>query len=302
MTTSSQRDRWLLPRQQTEYPARDLLSEATLHARREVTFLVLAAMFFVAATALLVLGTSRVIDVPAWLAHVAELHVPFALLVPLGVVPLAASFVASAMVCELFGSRRGRLLLAVGLVASIALAGLMHVADRLDGGAAFAVSLALAASFFVAHACHLLAVEAMRRRARGRHFILRTITASLFAHTTGWCAFGFVLYGTTSTSTSAIAALAIGAAACSVACGLVLVIPAAIATRSLAVALRVGHGLLDDDAEVRPDRPRSEPSFAAGSVARRLPKAVIVDDDTPALQPFSSAEMRFFTEGDTVYD
>ena len=44
---SSDRDRWLLPRQQREFPSRRVLSEEHLHARRERTFLLLAGTFLV---------------------------------------------------------------------------------------------------------------------------------------------------------------------------------------------------------------------------------------------------------------
>jgi hypothetical protein len=60
--------------------------------------------------------------------------------------------------------------------------------------------------------------------------------------------------------------------------------------------------------------------LATGSGSRRLPPAVIVDDDLDedaillqiddrrprtrrsSLQPYSSAEMRFFTEGEEMYE
>src|SRR5829696_3922156 len=45
MPTNSYDDRWLLPRRQTDYPSWDQLPEATVHGRREATYLVLAATF-----------------------------------------------------------------------------------------------------------------------------------------------------------------------------------------------------------------------------------------------------------------
>src|SRR5215471_16342344 len=77
----------LLPRQQTEYPTRDLVAEERLHGRREGTFLILAAMFLVASAGLVLLGTNRVIDLSALIAAVipgAEL--PIALSLPLAVI------------------------------------------------------------------------------------------------------------------------------------------------------------------------------------------------------------------------
>src|SRR5262245_25949257 len=104
MSTYSGRDRWLLPRQQTEYPARALLPEALLHGRREATFLVLAALFFVATTALITLGMTREVDLSALLASISpSIEVPTALLVPLGALPFALALIANALVCELLG-------------------------------------------------------------------------------------------------------------------------------------------------------------------------------------------------------
>jgi uncharacterized PurR-regulated membrane protein YhhQ (DUF165 family) len=320
---NSTSDRWLLPRHQTEYPARVLLSEATLHGRREATFLALAAMFLVATTVLVVLGTSRTIDVGALLrsANVA-VELPIALLVPLGVLPFALSFVASALVCHLFGRRRASALIAVGLVASLALAGLMRGADVIDGGDAFGVSLAFAACYFIAHTFNVLVFDAFHRRG----IFLRMNIASLLAQVAGWSAAGLVLYALRGyfiepMGQQMIMSLTAGAAACSFAVVLVLSIPATLIGRGLAVALRVGDAMYDDDEDDqlaydddRDSRP-GVPAFAQGSVARPLPKALIVDDDQQphgdaerrrtargVIQPFSSAEMRFFSEGDAAQE
>jgi hypothetical protein len=50
--STRQEERWLLPRHQTDYPARDVVSEGKLHARREATFLVLSMLFGVTLTVL----------------------------------------------------------------------------------------------------------------------------------------------------------------------------------------------------------------------------------------------------------
>lgn len=327
MSTTSSSDRWLLPRRQTEYPARQLLPEATLHGRREATFLVLAALFLVATSALVLLGTSRVIDVTALIARTGvEVELPIAVLLPLGVVPFALSFIASGLACALFGRRRSAALIWVGLVASLALTGVMRIADLSDGGDAFPIALALTACYLVAHLLHLFVFDLLR----GHTMFLRWSVAALLAQGAGWTAFGLVLHlsgGTLMAPVAAptIAALAAGAAAYSLACVLVLAIPAALVARGLAVALRVGHDLVgadevDDTGDIAHAWPvpaqaqqRGEPAFAKGSVARKLPAALIVDDDdarVPAHRapraatppPFSSAEMRFFSEGDAILD
>jgi hypothetical protein len=322
---NSTSDRWLLPRHQTEYPARDLLPEATLHGRREATFLVLAAMFLVTSTALVVLGTSRVIDVGALLRSAnVPVELPIAMLVPLGVLPFALSFVASALVCHLFGRRRAFALVTVGLVANLALAGMMRAADVIDGGDAFGVSLAFAACAVIAHTFNVLVFDAFHRRG----IFLRVNIASLLAQVAGWSAAGLVLYALRGyfiepINQPLIMSLTAGAAACSFALVLVLSIPAALIGRGLAIALRVGDAMYDDDEDeqygyddARDPEPRPVmPAFAQGSVARPLPKALIVDDDDQlhgdaerrrtargVIQPFSSAEMRFFSEGDAAHE
>lgn len=316
MSTTSHDDRWLLPRRQTEYPARELLPEEMLHGRREATFLTLAAIFLVATTALLVLGTSRIVDVSGLLARVApDVELPFALLLPLAVVPFAASFVASALVCELLGRRRASALVWVGFVASVAMVGLMRVADLLDGGDAFGTSLALLACYAIAHASHLAVFDRLRPRVPARRRVfLRTTIAALIAQPLGWAAFGAVLfYGrghvVTAIAPETIIGFAATAAICSFACVLVLAIPAALVAHGLSLALRVGRDLFAQDEDED-----DEHVFAEGSVARKLPPALIVDDDPdgPAslreaprmrqIKAFTSAEMRFFSEGDAATD
>jgi uncharacterized PurR-regulated membrane protein YhhQ (DUF165 family) len=324
MSFNSAHDRWLLPRHQTEYPARALLPEATLHGRREATYLVLAAWFFVGATAMLVLGTSRVFDLVSVIGFVVPgVEIPNAMLVPLGALPFALTVIASSLACELFGSRRASMLIWVGLVMSVALAGLMRLADLIDGGDAFGVGLAFAACFVLAHATNLIAFDALRVRASGHQMYARIGASALLATAIGWCAFAFVLhagggYIVEPLAWETILALSIGAAVCTAVAVLVLAIFAVLARRALVVALRVGpdgHTVDDDDGDrvaVEPDEPTwaRPPQLAVGSTARRLPRAELVDDteeiDEPSPRhgraasspPYSSAEMRFFAEGD----
>jgi uncharacterized PurR-regulated membrane protein YhhQ (DUF165 family) len=322
MPTTSQDDRWLLPRRQTEYPARGLLPEATLHRRREVTFLVLAAVFLVTTATLILLGTGRAVDLAALLARVApSLEPRRALLVPLGVIPFAASFAAAALACELFGARRTSVLVWVGLFAGAGLAALLRIADVLDGGYAFGVAVALLACYAVAHASQLVVFTAMRRRAPGRARFLRIVFAGVVAQPLGWVAFALVLrlgrdYLYIPIAHDTLLALVVGSALSSVGCIVVLAVPAALVARGLALALRVGRDLLFSDEESawpgasgEPASRRSPSPLADGSVARRLPPALILDDAeaaparrtrAPSLQPFSSAEMRFFNEGDAA--
>ncbi len=307
MSTNSQ-DRWLLPRRQTEFPARDLLPETQLHGRRELTFLSFAALYLVSISAFMLFGTSRVIDVSAVVARVAPgYQAPVALVVPLGVVPFAVAFIANALTFELFGRRRASALVWVGHIATLALIGLLRLADLLDGGQAFGLALAFAGCCVVAHTSHVLVLDRLRTSTRGRGSLLRMVVAAFVALVIGWSAFTIVLHAVVidPMSRDAIVALAATSAAAALGGVLVLAVPAAIAIRALSLALRVGRDLFghdadldDDDATVVPAA-AARPAFAEGSVARKLPPALIVDDDEPsALQPFSSAEMRFFSEGD----
>lgn len=316
--SNNSHDRWLLPRRQTELPARGLLPEETLHHRRELTFLALAALFLTTSCALVMLGASRVVDVSAVLARVAPgIELPTALLVPLGVLPFAASFIAVSLVCHLLGRRRARALVGVGVIAVIALVGLMRVADLIDGGDAFGAALAFAAAHGVGHASNVLVFD----RLRGRSVFLRIVVTAIVANALAWAAFAGVLhagggYVLAPIARGMILALTVGSAAYSLVLVLVLATPAALTARGLAVALRVGRDLFGTGEPATTDEPArsaARPAFAGGSAARKLPPALIVDVDSddevarprarrPSLQPYSSAEMRFFTEGDALGD
>src|SRR5690606_20132849 len=130
----------------------------------------------------------------------------------------------------------------------------------------------------------------------------------------GWSAFAVVL-GTAGTYVFApvpretIIALAAGSAAVSAACVIVLAIPATLVPRALSLAPRVARDpAADDDSELFDDEPAFAPraatspreaqALAKGSVARKLPRAVIVDENGDEVSPFTSAEMRFFADGE----
>lgn len=316
MSHTSANDRWLLPRQQTELPSRELLPEAVVHRRREGTFLVLTAMVFVSMTAMLVLGASRAIDLVVIVHRLApDVVLPRPMLVPIGALPFATSLIAIALAVELFGRRRASTMLFVGAVISVALVGLMHLADRIDGGRAMGSAVAFAACFVSAHLCHVIVCATWRRVSQGQR-LARIVITSLLATAIGWGAFLFVLrYGGEELGATPVwamnVALAIGAAACSAAAVIVLAIPAVVVVRALSIALRVGNDeLLTDDSEPAWTRAPASSGIAVGSGPRRLPPALIVDDIDLAEPPplrraqavpipaYSSAEMRFFAEGD----
>ncbi len=290
----SSRERWMLPRSQTEYPARPVLDEGTIHARREATFLVLAAMFVIGTCALVALGASHVIDVSSVLADAGiDVELSFALLLPLGAIAFAPTFIASALTAHLFGRGRATALIWVGLAACVAIAGILRLGDVVDGGDAFVIALASGGCFLVAHLLFLLAHELLR----GQALFVRLNVASLIAQIAGWSTFGFVLHLCGGELMPAvppmtIAGLCAGAAAFSFACVFLLGLPAALLARGLVIALRVGRDPIDMDETEHDDVP---------AFARRRPVALIVEEED--LQPpYSSGEMRFFREGDVHPD
>ena len=286
------KDSWLLPRHQTEYPTRDLVDEGTLHARRESTYLALALLLLVATAALFLAGTN-VIDIPKTIASVLpKMHLPVALLLPLGVVPSALGFLAVMLACELYGHRRARALVVAVVMATGALLGLARLADLALDTATLPFALALAAGYTAAHVASLIAFAMMRLRLAGRHFALRALIATLFAQPLGWLVFTTVAAREHFVD---VPAIALGSALSSAVCILVAVLPFALAAHLLRVYLRVAR------------RPNT-----------RLPEAVVVDEieleksAVPVYVPhprrpraerhFSAAEMRFFTEGDRLSD
>lgn len=331
----SDQDRWLLPRHQTEYPAWDVISEERLHGRREATFLVLAAIFLVAAAALVVLGASRIVDPSTVLAGVApDREFPIEMQIPFGVLPFALGCLALTLVCELYGRRRAAVLAGIGLMAMLALAGLMRLAEQLDGGAAlFGPALGFAAGYLVLHLIYVPLFDAMRGLMSGRHLWLRLLVLSLVAQIAGWAVFGVATWGyataispATPVDSAAIVALATGSALYTLAAIALLTLPIALIARGLALFLRVARHEHDEDDEGYDYDHRERPAKPVDLRPRRLPQAQIVDDDDAApegqivdehaglepsrrrrravasVQPFSSAEMRFFQEGDQLAD
>ncbi len=256
--------RWLLPRQQTEYPAKDLVSEAVLHGRREATFLALTTLVMVAAAALLAFGAT--IDLDAWF------ELPLALRLPLGVLPLPLGLTALMLACELYG-RRATMLVWAAVFATAAMAGLAYASGT-------SVE-ALAGASVVAHVATLVVFRTLRRALAGRHVAARAVIAAMIAQGLAWAAFAAIV------GESSIVPVALGGAAYGLAATVALALPLAIAARVLRLYLRVARFakpqaviVEEDDDEVIPLQ------------RRRAPRS--------SLQPFSSAEMQFFREGDEL--
>jgi uncharacterized PurR-regulated membrane protein YhhQ (DUF165 family) len=308
--SSSTPDRWLLPRRQTEYPTRELVAEEKLHGRREATFLVLAAVFLVTAAALVVLGTSRIVDPSVLLAELLpDRELPIAMQIPFGVLPFALGALALTLVCELYGRRRAMALFGIGLIATLGLAGLMRFADQVDGAdAAFGPAVGFAACMLVAYLLYVPLFDALRWRMVGRHLWLRLLVLSVVAQLVGWTVFGLASYGYASiiapgtVDAAPTIALATGSALYTLAAIALLTLPIALIARGLALFLRVARHDNDDDADYDDDGARDDDRDVDEPIVltrRRLPPAQIIDDDA-MVQPFSSAEMQFFREGDQL--
>src|SRR5450432_2266771 len=111
-------DRWLIPARQCELPGRDLVPSTVLHARRELTFLVLASLVLVATITLPLFLNGTVVD----LGGAFDLEQPLELTIGLVIFPIA--LVGAQLVCELFGARRTDALAFVGVLGSAAIVAL----------------------------------------------------------------------------------------------------------------------------------------------------------------------------------
>jgi uncharacterized PurR-regulated membrane protein YhhQ (DUF165 family) len=291
MNHRSHPDRWLLPSRQREYPGRPLLPPATLHGRRESTFLLLSATFLVAAATLPLLGPGLV-DLPAVAARLGlAIELPAPAYLSLGVLAFPLTFLAGALIAELYGGRRALALVGVGLVAGLALVGLIRLAAIAPGAGAApgatSLGLALVGGYLAAHLVHLTIFAILRRRREGRQLWLRTSVAALAGLLAGWMAFALlapVIPGAAQAvdpasraaaapfglpALDAFALVAVTAWLYSAAVVLLASGPLHATARGLAVYLRVGpHG--DDDALDRVDDLDGDPRdaeaafFAAG--------------------------------------
>jgi len=197
-------------------------------------------------------------------------------------------------------------------------------------------ALGFAGGYLVSQLIYVPLFDAMRWRMAGRHLWLRLLVLSVVAQLAGWAVFGVATYGlaialspdalpNASIDSAAIIALATGSALYTLAAIALLTLPVALLARGLAPFLRVARHDGDDadDEDADADADEEDDDAPIELVRRRLPKAQIVDDgeaapedqidddDAPlgsrrrrravaSIQPFSSAEMRFFQEGDQL--
>jgi hypothetical protein len=265
-------DRWLLPNRQSDLPGYDLIAPGQLHARREGTFLALAAIFMIATLAL-----------PLWFASTWALDLsglPFsATELSIGVLVFPIALIAGQLASELYGSRRAAMLaLATTLASSVVVGGeALTVANY-----PIALALALVACSAIANAANLL-VFASTRRLVGS-VVSRSFVATAVALLAGWSAFTLAWLAAGGELDEAIA-LASTPCLYAVACAIVGLVPVVIASRALSTYLRVRGPVFDHTA------------------TRRLPHALIIDEPSlprPVQKLYSTGEMRFFAEGDEL--
>lgn len=296
MRTDSLDDPWMLPSRQGDHPSRPVIPEEKLHRRREGVFLVLASLFMIAIAMLQLTASNLVIDVSYTLSTlVPDLAFPTALALLFAAIAFPISFVAINLVCELYGKRRAWALITVGVVATLALVAVTRLAGQLDGDPMVVrTALALAGCDLVAHVVNLGVFEALRRRMRGRGAWLRQLVSTTLAQGFGWATFALMIYDQAPADSIAVAA---GSALYVVAFSAAIVIPFAIVTASLTRYLRIDVASEDDEPLDEAERFWADPA-----PRRRLPPALIIEDadSAPVRSPFTSAEMRFFTEGEQL--
>ncbi|MCB9844434.1 MAG: queuosine precursor transporter [Phycisphaeraceae bacterium] len=105
-----------LPSVQQEYPGLPRLSEAELHRRRELVFLVLAGLFLGSLTMLNILGITRFISLFAidFDGNPETKATVFA--VAVGVLPYPLTFLATDFISELYGRRRASQVVWIGFM------------------------------------------------------------------------------------------------------------------------------------------------------------------------------------------
>ena len=329
MPTPSTSDRWLLPSRQREFPLREVLSPARLHGRREGTFLVLAGTFLIVTAAMIVLQAggqaAGMIDVTSSIAAWTGQELPEAMLLPIGVLAFPLSFVMVALICDRYGVRRARALVMFGGFASFGLVGLLRLSDAVAGSdASPGPALAFTACYLVGHLLHLAFFASASRKLRGRHLWLRANVSTAIAQIGGWAAFGLVsyYYATSIDGELPVAimdhltAVVIAASAYTVLFMVAATVPLVITTRALAIYLRTGNSLdeLDDfsdlpdhDEPVLLETRRRRPAMIVEQAAAPPPPARPRAANAPSARgtippplPYSSAELRFFTEGEAL--
>ena len=176
------------------------VSDATLQARREGVFLVLAALFLGTLTMLNILGISRFIDLSF---ELFGWRIPFA--VAVGVLPYPVTFLCTDLISELYGKRRANWVVWVGLllnlwvVCILWLGGVLPGFEEVEPGSrelvrdaagrlpvffevrqlTFGAVAASMIAYLTAQLCDVKVFHWLKKRTRGRHFWLRNNGSTL---------------------------------------------------------------------------------------------------------------------------
>ena len=294
-------DPWLLPTRQRELPFREMLSPSRLHARREGTFLVLAGTFLLA-TAAMLLVPARLIDVASVGNDWFGVDLPVDLQILLGAQAFPITLVMLALVGRLYGTRRALALVAFGSIACLGLGAVAYAVDP----EALGFTVAFTAGYLAMHVVALLVCAAMWRKS----LALGANVAAAVAQLVGWSAFGLVLYLHGSHAFGQITSIVLGGAAMTTVGMLVATLPLAITAHVLAIYLRVGRVASveleeeeDDDVVdlVVAKKPVAELALAKGSLRTPAPPLPAPPPrNLKGWHPDTSAELRFFTEGDQL--
>ena len=254
----------------------------------------LASLFLIATIGLPLWFASQ------WVVDLSDLSIDVAGATELtiGVLVFPIALVVGQLVCELYGARRGGMLVLVGALASLLVIGGEYLAIE---NYPLYLALPLVACTTITTGANVIVFATARGALDGRAMWLRACLATPVALLLGWASFVGVAYALGTTFDDGIAVAGVPCLyAC--ACALVGIIPLVIARAALGSYLRIGGR----------EAPPVDHSLVAG---RRLAPALIVDDVSAPVRmrraslpfrtaeqpvPFTTGELRFFDEGEAL--
>jgi uncharacterized integral membrane protein (TIGR00697 family) len=122
--------RSLLPSEQHPFEGLPELSEETLHARRELVFLLFSGLFLGTLAMLNILGVTRFIDLSFHLPG-AQVGVPIILAV--GVLPYPITFLCTDFISEIYGRHRANQVVSMGLLLNLWVVLILWLGGALPG-------------------------------------------------------------------------------------------------------------------------------------------------------------------------
>lgn len=177
-----------LPTDQYRYQDLDELSPETLHARRELVFLVFAGLFLGTLAMLNIIGITRFVDLSIPIPGTDRM-IPG--VVAVGVLPYPLTFLCTDFICELYGRRRANSVVLVGLLLNLWVVSILWLGGRLPGtdmpgdtftelrGYAFGAVAASMIAYMVAQLIDVHLFHFWKRLTNGRHLWLRNNGSTL---------------------------------------------------------------------------------------------------------------------------